>query len=173
MPKRRTPEESSIDSAAQKMLIRADELDIGTAFSRADNMVPCNIGAAGMCCKLCGMGPCRLTKEGSTGVCGATIDTIQARNLIRAIAAGAAAHSDHGRDMAFTLKAVANGETEGYYLRDIAKLRAVAAKFDIPIEGRAPEEIANDLADLYIAQFGQQRGKVVLTKRAPEKRQKI
>ncbi|MEJ2758352.1 MAG: hypothetical protein P8046_07720, partial [Anaerolineales bacterium] len=173
MAKRRTPEESSIDSAAQEMLILADEMQIGTAFSRADNMVPCNIGSAGMCCKICGMGPCRLTKDGSTGVCGATIDTIQARNLIRAIAAGAAAHSDHGRDMAFTLKAVANGEAEGYYLRDIAKLRTVAAIYDIPIEGRAPEEIANDLADLYIAQFGQQRGNIVVTKRAPKKRQAL
>ncbi len=132
------------------MLIRADELGIGTAFSRADDMVPCNIGGAGMCCKMCGMGPCRLTKDGQTGVCGATIDTIQARNLIRAIAAGAAAHSDHGRDMAFTLKAVANGEAEGYVIRDVAKLRTVAAIYDIPIEKRSPEEIANDLADLYI-----------------------
>lgn len=171
--KRRTPEEASIDSAAQEMLIRADELEIGTAFSRADNMVPCNIGAAGMCCKICSMGPCRLTKDGSTGVCGATIDTIQARNLIRAIAAGAAAHSDHGRDMAFTLKAVANGEAEGYYIRDVAKLRTVAEIYDIPVEGRSPEEIANDLADLYIAQFGQQRGEVALVRRAPEKRQQI
>jgi carbon-monoxide dehydrogenase catalytic subunit len=171
--KRRTPEEASIDSAAQEMLIRADELDISTAFSRADEMAPCNIGSAGMCCKICGMGPCRLTKEGSTGVCGATIDTIQARNLIRAIAAGAAAHSDHGRDMAFTLKAVANGEAEGYVIRDVAKLRNIASIYDIPIEGRSPEEIANDLADIYIAQFGQQRGELALVKRAPEKRQKI
>jgi carbon-monoxide dehydrogenase catalytic subunit len=155
------------------MLIRADELGIGTAFHRADQMPPCNIGGAGMCCKLCGMGPCRLTKDGQTGVCGATIDTIQARNLVRAIAAGSAAHSDHGRDMAFTLKAVANNEAEGYVIRDVAKLRTVAAKYDIPIEGRAPEEIANDLADLYLAQFGQQRGTVVATKRAPEKRQKV
>jgi len=171
--KRRTPKEASIDPAAQELLIRADEMGIGTAFSRADDMTPCNIGGAGMCCKICSMGPCRLTKEGQTGVCGATIDTIQARNLIRAIAAGAAAHSDHGRDMAFTLKAVANGETEGYVIRDVAKLRTVAGYYDIPIDGRSPEEIANDLADLYIAQFGQQRGRVVLTKRAPEKRQKV
>jgi len=171
--KKRTPEESTIDPAAQQMLIRADKLGISTAFSRADAMAPCNIGSTGMCCKLCGMGPCRLTKEGQTGVCGATIDTIQARNLIRAIAAGGAAHSDHGRDMAFTLKAVANGETEGYAIRDVAKLRNVAANYDIEIEGRAPEEIADELADLYISQFGQQRGDVMLTKRAPETRQKI
>jgi carbon-monoxide dehydrogenase catalytic subunit len=173
MPTKRTPQEQSVDPAAQQMLIRAEELQISTAFSRADAMAPCNIGGAGMCCKHCGMGPCRLTKDGQVGVCGATIDTIQARNLVRSIAAGSAAHSDHGRDMAFTLKAVANGETEGYRIRDIAKLRIVASKYNIPVEKRTPEEIANDLADLYIAQFGQQRGEVVLSGRAPQKRLKI
>jgi len=174
MPKeKRSYEERSADPAAQQMLIRADELGIGTAFSRADDMVPCNIGGAGMCCKICGMGPCRLTKDGQTGVCGATIDTIQARNLIRSIAAGSAAHSDHGRDMAFTLKAVANGEAEGYVLRDVAKLRTVAAMYGIPIEKRSPKEIANDLADLYIAQFGQQRGEIAPVIRAPKKRQQL
>ena len=166
-------EDYSSDPAAQQMLIRADEMGIGTAFSRASEMSPCNIGAAGMCCKQCGMGPCRLTKEGSVGVCGATIDTIQARNLVRAIAAGSAAHSDHGRDMAFTLKAVANDEAAGYYIRDVAKLRMVASRYSIPIEGRSPKEIANDLADLYISQFGQQRGEIVPIIRAPEKRQKL
>jgi len=170
---KRTPEERSIDPAAQEMLIRAEELGVSTAFSRADDMAPCNIGSAGMCCKICGMGPCRLTKDGQTGVCGATIDTVQARNLIRAISAGAAAHSDHGRDMAFVLKAVANGEAEGYVIRDVAKLRTIAALYDIPIEGRSPEEIANDLADLYSAQFGQQKGELVLLRRAPQKRQKV
>ncbi len=169
--KQRTPEEYSVDPAAQEMLARANKLGLTTAFTRADDLTPCNIGSAGMCCKLCGMGPCRLTKDGQTGICGATIDTIQARNLIRAIAAGAAAHSDHGRDMAFTLKAVANGEAEGYVIRDIAKLRTVARYYDIPIEGRAPEEIANDLADLYMAQFGQQKGTVAPVIRAPKKRQ--
>src|SRR5512135_3815015 len=127
---KRSYEERTADPAAQQMLIRADELGLSTAFSRADDMVPCNIGSAGMCCKICGMGPCRLTKDGQTGVCGATIDTIQARNFIRSIAAGSAAHSDHGRDMAFTLKAVANGEAEGYVIRDVAKLHMVASYYD-------------------------------------------
>jgi len=170
---KRTYEEQSADPAAQAMLIRADELGISTAFSRADDMAPCNIGSAGMCCKLCGMGPCRLTKDGQTGVCGATIDTIQARNFLRAIAAGAAAHSDHGRGMAVTLKAVAKGQAEGYYLRDVAKLRSVASLNNIPIEGRSPEEIANELADLYLAQFGQQDGEIAPTSRANQKRQKL
>jgi carbon-monoxide dehydrogenase catalytic subunit len=173
MATKRTAQQKSVDPAAQQMLIRADELGIGTAFSRADDMVPCNIGAAGMCCKQCGMGPCRLTKAGQVGVCGATLDTIQARNFIRSIAAGSAAHSDHGRDMAFTLKAVANGEAEGYTIKDVAKLRIVASKYNIPIEKRSPQEIANDLADLYIAQFGQQKGEVVPAIRAPKKRQQL
>ncbi len=170
---KRSYEERTADPAAQEMLIRADELGVSTAFSRAEDMPPCNIGGAGMCCKICGMGPCRLTKDSQTGVCGATIDTIQARNFIRAVAAGAAAHSDHGRDMAFTLKAVANGETEGYMIRDVAKLRRVAQYYSIPIEGRSPNEIANDLADLYISQYGQQTGEIVPIKRAPAKRQAL
>ena len=168
--KKRTPQESSIDPASKEILERAESMGIGTAFSRADDMPPCNIGGAGMCCKNCGMGPCRLTKDGQVGICGASIDTIQARNLLRAIAAGASAHSDHGRDMAFTLKATANGEAEGYIIRDVAKLRTVASYYDIPVENRSPNEIANDLADLYIAQFGQQKGSLAPVDRAPKKR---
>ncbi|MFC2063657.1 anaerobic carbon-monoxide dehydrogenase catalytic subunit [Chloroflexota bacterium] len=173
MAKKRTPQEQSDDPAAQEMLIHAESLKIGTAFTRADDMVACNIGGAGMCCKQCGMGPCRLVKDKQVGVCGATIETIQARNLIRGIAAGAAAHSDHGRDMAFTLKAVANGEAEGYSIRDVAKLRMVASVNQIDIENRSPEEIANDLADIYISQFGQQRGEITPISRAPKVRQKL
>ena len=76
MPKKREINEYSTDPAAQQMLIRAEELGIGTAFTRADNMAACNIGSAGMCCKNCSMGPCRLTKSGDVGVCGATLDTV-------------------------------------------------------------------------------------------------
>lgn len=171
MATKREIQDYSIDPAAQEMLTRAEAMGISTAFTRADAMPACNIGGAGMCCKQCSMGPCRLIKSGDVGICGATIETIQARNLTRAIAAGAAAHSDHGRDMSFILKAVANGEAEGYELKDVAKLRAVASHYDIPIKDRTPREIANDLADLYMAQFGQQRGMAVPVLRATAKRQ--
>ena len=46
------------------------------------------------------MGPCRITKKAKLGVCGADVDTIVARNFLRAVAAGVAAHSDHGRTVA-------------------------------------------------------------------------
>ncbi len=170
---KKTLEEYSIDIATQEMLARAEELGLETAFSRAENMKACPIGADALCCKICSMGPCRIVKAGQTGICGATADTIQARNFIRMVAAGAAAHSDHGRDMAITLKETANGETQGYIIRDVAKLRNLASNYNIPIEGRSPNEIANDLADLYIAQFGQQKGLVAPVIRAPKKRREV
>ncbi len=166
-------EEYSIDIATQEMLARAEELGLETAFTRSDNMKACPIGADALCCKICSMGPCRIVKAGQTGICGATADTIQARNFIRMVAAGAAAHSDHGRDMAITLKETANGETQGYIIRDVAKLRDLASNYNIPIEDRSPNEIANDLADLYIAQFGQQSGLVAPVIRAPKKRREV
>jgi carbon-monoxide dehydrogenase catalytic subunit len=171
--KERTPQERSIDPAAQAMLIRADELGLGTAFSRAEQMAPCPIGADGSCCRLCFMGPCRLVKDGQTGVCGATIETITARNFARAVAAGSAAHSDHGRDLALTLRAVSRGHAPGYTIRDPFKLMRVAQEFKIKTEGRPVLDIAGDLADLFLAQFGQQEGEVCMVERAPKKRKAL
>jgi carbon-monoxide dehydrogenase catalytic subunit len=163
----------TVDPAAEAMLDKAAELDIDTAFSRADDMKPCPIGAKGICCKNCAMGPCRLTKEGQVGICGATVETVAARNLARAIAAGAAAHSDHGRDLAFVLHGAATGEAPGYQIRDEFKLREVACDLGIEVEGRTKEEIAIDVAEKALAQFGQQSGELEYLARAPRKRQEI
>jgi len=165
----------SIDPAACEILDWASLAGIPTSFSRAADFKPCTIGngQSGICCKNCYMGPCRLTKEGQVGICGATVDTIAARNLARAIAAGAAAHSDHGRDLAFTLLAVAQGEAQGYEIRDEAKLYAVAAKHGITTKGRTNLEIAFDVATKAISEFGQQRGELSYLSTAPAKRQAI
>lgn len=164
--------ERSMDPAAQAILIRADMLGIGTAFTRAENMAPCNIGSgkSGMCCKNCFMGPCRITKDGQVGVCGATLETIAARNMARSIASGAAAHSDHGRDLAFTLEAVAKDEAPGYKIRDTAKLWDVAHRVGIPTEGRPVNDVALDIARKALGEFGQQRGELTYLKNAPPKR---
>jgi carbon-monoxide dehydrogenase catalytic subunit len=171
--KGRTAEERSIDPAAQAMLIRAEELGLQTAFARAENMAPCPIGSNGSCCKVCFMGPCRLVKDGQVGVCGATIETITARNFARAVAAGAAAHSDHGRDLALTLMAVAKGEAQGYKIRDPFKLKRLAKEFGIATEGRPLNDLALDVATKALSMFGQQTGEVVMVERAPEKRKEI
>jgi carbon-monoxide dehydrogenase catalytic subunit len=171
--KRRTPEESSADPAAIEVLSWADEAGISTAFSRADEMKPCPIGADSMCCKVCYMGPCRLVKEGQTGICGATIDTVVARNLARAIATGAAAHSDHGRDLAHTLKAVAEGHAPDYRVQDPHKLQEMAEYLGIPVDGKPILQLAGEVADAALAEFGKPEGVVKTLQRAPEKRRQV
>jgi len=171
--KGRTPEEQSIDPAAIQMLSLADEMDVSTAFSRADEMKPCPIGADSMCCKICAMGPCRLVKDGQTGICGATIDTVVARNFARAIAAGSAAHSDHGRDLANTLKAVSQGHAPDYQVRDHEKLMQIAESLDVPIDGKPILQLAGEVAEAALAEFGKSEGVVKVLRRAPERRQKL
>ncbi|UCG07220.1 MAG: hypothetical protein JSV83_00765, partial [Desulfobacterales bacterium] len=108
------------------MIQRAHELGIETAFNRAVAMKPCNIATQGICCKNCGMGPCRLPLpkggiEGENthkGICKATPNTNAARNFIRMIAGGAAAHSDHGRSVAEVFMSAARKETDAYKIKD-------------------------------------------------------
>ncbi len=164
----------TIDPAAQSMLERAEGQNIPTAFSRAEQIKPCPTGAGGACCKMCAMGPCRFVgraPEEVRGVCGADLATVAARNFARQVAGGASAHSDHGRDLAFVLQAVAKGEAQGYRIKDPIKLRQVAGFLNVATEGRTTEEIAYDVGVAALAAFGQQRGDIIYLKRATPKRQ--
>ncbi len=165
----------SIDPAVHDMLTRASELGIETAWERYEAQLPqCGFGELGVCCRHCNMGPCRISPfdgEGpKAGVCGATADIIVARGLIRMIAAGAAAHSDHGRDIAHTLLLTAEGKSGGYEIKDEAKLKALATEYGIPTEGRGKADIALDLAKAVYAEFGKQEGPIQFTRRAPAQR---
>ncbi len=178
MPRENAPALRTIDPAAEQMLQRADTLGYSTAFSRAAKMSPCPIGAEGACCQMCDMGPCRLTPTKANpdpvGVCGATRATVAARNMARHIAAGTAAHSDHGRDLVFTLEAIAQGEAPGYALRDTAKLRTIAEYFGIKADAkRNPTEIAADIANAALRDLSGQRGELKYIGRAPKKRIEI
>ena len=166
----------TIDPAAAEMLEVASIEGYSTAFSRADEMKPCPIGQGGACCRVCYMGPCRLVgKEADTmtGICGANLPTIVARNLSRAVAAGTAAHSDHGRDLAMALLAVASGEAPNYQIKDPGKLSSVASLMGVPVAGRTTEEIARDVATKAVSNFGQQTGELTYVSQAPKKRQEI
>jgi carbon-monoxide dehydrogenase catalytic subunit len=165
----------SIDPTVHEMLARAEALGLETAWDRFEAMLPqCGFGELGLCCRHCNMGPCRISpfeEEGpKQGICGATADILVARGLIRMIAAGAAAHSDHGRDIAHTLLLTAEGKGGGYEIRDEGKLKALAAEYDIETDGRPKEEVALDLARAVYAEFGKQEGPIRFTRRAPERR---
>ncbi|MFH1560746.1 MAG: anaerobic carbon-monoxide dehydrogenase catalytic subunit [Chloroflexota bacterium] len=169
----------TIDPAAAEMLELAQKENRSTAFTRAQSMAPCPIGVEGLCCRVCFMGPCRFVArrgqriEDVTGVCGATAATVVARNFARMVAGGAAAHSDHGRDMALVLLAAAKGEAKGYGIRDEEKLDKVAHLLGIEAHGRSVSEVAQEVAEKALSIFGQQVGEITYASRAPERRQEL
>jgi len=176
--KARTPEECSWDRSTVALLEHACQIEAETAFSRADALTACPIGAQGLCCKNCSMGPCRLVGKTERGVCGATRDTVAARNFARAVAVGASAHSDHGRDLAYTLLEAAEGHAPDYGVRDAFKLMEMAGYLDVETkdedgERRPINEIARDVALAALNEFGKIEGEILNLKRAPAKRQQI
>lgn len=175
MPKKY--EKRSVDKASQDMLKKAEEENIRTIWDRYDAMQPqCGFGELGVCCTNCYLGPCRIDPFGEgadVGVCGADQDTIAARNLLRHIAAGAAAHSDHGRSVVHILKLVAEHKTHDYAIHDEVKLRAMCDLYGIQTADRKKEELAGLLADKMSEEFGRQEGEIRLISRAPLKRQEL
>lgn len=175
----KTPQELSICEDAQAMIEKARAEGIPTVWDRAEDQTPhCTFCESGTSCRICMMGPCRINPTGKSdkkkyGVCGADADVVVARNLGRMIAAGAAAHSDHGRDLAETLLAIAEGETQDYGIRDENKLKALAAERDIKTEGRPVNDIARDVALSCIAEFGMAKGRLGFAARAGEPRNKL
>ncbi|GAF83880.1 unnamed protein product, partial [marine sediment metagenome] len=177
-------ETKSIDKASIEMIEKAASDGVNTAFDRAETTKPCPIGMVGSCCKHCGMGPCRVPlprgktetpeeKQKRRGICGATAETIAARNFIRMIAGGAAAHSDHGRGVAELFLAVAKGEAPGYEIKDEQKLLQLALDWDIEIGDRSNNEIAIDIGEMALAEFGKQKGELITLRKAPLKRQEL
>ena len=183
------PVAASIDVATQQMIQRSHELGIETAFDRAVTMKPCNIGAQGICCKNCSMGPCRLPlpkggiegEDTRKGICGATPNTIAARNFIRMIAGGAAAHSDHGRAVAEVFMSAARKETDAYKIKDTRKLLEVApylgVETTVEVDGetldRDTDEIAVEVGAKALQEWGKSEGELLYAKRAPESRYEI
>jgi carbon-monoxide dehydrogenase catalytic subunit len=165
----------SAGTSAEEIIEWGEAHNIETCFDRAAKLKPCPIGETGACCKVCHMGPCRLVgkdaEEAARGVCGATLSTVAARNMVRMIAAGTAAHSDHARDMAYTLLAVATGETKDFQIKDVRKLYKVADILNIEFEGRPVNDVAKDVAETFLQDFGRQLGELNYCKRAPKKTQ--
>ncbi len=182
-PKLADPKEASIDLTTQELIARAQELGVETIFDRAMNLKPCAIGIQGICCKNCAMGPCRLPlpkggiegEDTRKGMCGATANTIAARNFIRMIAAGAAAHSDHGRGVAEVFLAAARKETDAYKIKDVDKLLEIAPWFGVEttveVDGeeldRDIDEIAVEVGEKALNEWGKAEGELLYAKRAP------
>jgi carbon-monoxide dehydrogenase catalytic subunit len=149
---------------------------VNTYIQRMENrsIQPCLFGEGGTCCRNCSFGPCMMIEDDPTslGICGANTSTTAARNFCRMAAAGSAAHMDHGRESALTFLATAKGEAP-FEIKDEKKLHFMAELYEIKTEGRSKEDIAIELGEKCLAEFGQQEGSLVMTKRATPKRQAL
>ena len=151
---------NTTDAAAVDVLAFARDQGIETAFDRYQTQQPqCGFGSLGLCCRICWKGPCRIDPFGTgpqKGICGADAHTIVARNLARMMAAGGAAHSEHGRHLVHVLEKMVDGSAKAYSIRDEKKLLAVAAKLGIETEGRAQMDIARDVVEASLFDFSNQ-----------------
>jgi carbon-monoxide dehydrogenase catalytic subunit len=131
----------------------------------------CKFGEDGICCKNCSMGPCRITPKAGRGICGADAHAIAGRNYLRTIAAGTSAHSDHAREILHILH---GASAEGNYrIRDEAKLLRLAKEYNVPVEGRDIYDIAREVAEVGLAEFGKSFGHQIFLKRATAERQRV
>jgi anaerobic carbon-monoxide dehydrogenase catalytic subunit len=163
--------------STKQVLSRDIAKNVKTAYDRvkARGMSSCLFGSGGTCCRNCNMGPCQIIDgvEELIGICGATADTVAARNFARMIAAGSAAHTDHAREMVRGFIETAKGEGP-HQIKDPVKLKSLAAVFGIETEGREINEIALELGEKALAEFGKQENTPLsMLKRAMPKRQAI
>jgi len=165
-------EDITICESTAQMITKARRDGVELFFDRANEMKACPIGAQSACCKHCSMGPCRMNVSSPydrVGICGATIDTIVARNFGRMVAAGTAAHTDHGMAMLELFRNVINGKTTEFKIQDPMKLLEVAKSLEIVTEGRELKEIALELYDELERTYTQVEGEIPMMKRVPPK----
>ncbi len=167
----------TITEDGQLLLAKAERDQVETVWERHQAQQPhCGFCEMGLSCRICSMGPCRIDPFGEgpqRGVCGADADIIVARNLGRMIAAGAASHSDHGRDLVEVLLEVGEGKAAGYKISDPVKLKSVAAEYGVASDGKADLEIARELANAMQEDYGTRKKGLQLLSRAPKKRREL
>ncbi len=162
------------DDASAEILIKAANECVDTCFNRIDTQRnQCKFGVEGVCCRICYMGPCRITAKAPRGVCGADADTIVARNFLREVVSGTSAHSDHGRHLVLRLKKVAEGVGNGYQIKDEKALRRIATQYKIAEKDRSCHDVALELANLFLQEITSQEKTLATLCLAPEKQQSI
>ena len=133
--------------------------DVETAFNRVPNQaLKCGFGMQGVCCRLCSNGPCRITPQSPRGVCGATADTIVARNFLRAVAAGAACYLHVVENTAQNLREIGLGHTNLGF-KGLEVLDSLAEV--LGIEEKDPAQKAVKLADQVLADLYRPRSQTM------------
>jgi len=165
----------TLDKASQFLVNRAEEMGISIGLDRLEAQMPqCGFGQLGSCCRMCYMGPCRIDPfgEGATsGVCGASVDTIVCRNLLREEIGGASSHVGHARHVVLSFKKMLEGKASGYKITDRDKLMEVADGLGIKADGKSDKEIASEVVDKALEDLSRQDDEPMnwIKLRAPKK----
>ena len=139
---------------------------------RVKNQTPhCKFGEQGVCCRICSMGPCRITKKAPRGICGCDVHGIVGRNYLKFTAGGSATHSDHGREICHTLY---ESSADGcYQVKDPEKLIRIAKEWGVETEGKDIYDLAHEVAEMGLWEYGKPFGTQRFLKRAPQSQQEL
>ena len=160
------------EAATDRLLETGAKVGADSWQMRVKNQTPhCKFGEEGICCRICSMGRCRITKTAPRGICGCDAHGIAGRNFLRFTAGGAATHSDHGREICHTLHTVA--PDGNYKVKDAEKLIRIAKEWGVETEGRDIYELAHEMSELALMEYGKPFGVQRWLKRAPEHTQKL
>ena len=161
-----------MEAATNSLLETASKVGADTWQQRSKNQTPhCGFGEAGTCCRICSMGPCRITPKAPRGICGCDVHGIVARNYLRFTVGGTAAHSDHGREIMHTLHQTKEGGN--YQVKDPEKLIRIAKEWGVETEGKDIYDLAHEMAEIGLLEYGFPFGTQKFAKRAPEHTQKL
>ncbi len=161
-----------MEAATNSLLETAQKVGADTWQQRVKNQTPhCGFGESGTCCRICSMGPCRITKKAPRGICGCDVHGIVARNYLRFTAGGTATHSDHGREICHTLHETREGGS--YQVKDAEKLIRIAKEWGVETEGKDIYDLAHEMAELALLEYGKPFGHLRFIERAPEHTQKL
>ena len=156
-----------MEAATNSLLETAQKVGADTWQQRVKNQTPhCGFGEGGTCCRICSMGPCRITKKAPRGICGCDVHGIVARNYLRFTVGGTAAHSDHGREIMHTLHQTREGGN--YQVKDPAKLITIAKEWGVETEGKDIYALAHEMAEIGLLEYGFPFGEQKFAQRAPE-----
>ena len=161
-----------MEAATNSLLENGKKVGADSWQQRVKNQTPhCGFGEAGTCCRICAMGPCRITKKAPRGICGCDVHGIVGRNFLKFTAAGAATHSDHGREIMHPLHQTKDGGN--YTVKDPEKLIRIAKEWGVETEGKDIYALAHEMAEIGLLEYGKPFGTQRFLKRAPEHTQKL
>ena len=161
-----------MEAATNRLLETGAKVGADAWQYRVKNQTPhCKFGETGVCCRICAMGPCRITPKAPRGICGCDVHGIVGRNYLKFTAGGAATHSDHGREICHTLyESAADGD---YKVKDPEKLIRIAKEWGIETEGKDIYDLAHEVAYTGLMEYGKPFGYQRFMERLPEHTQEL